>query len=853
MAALTVRGFQGGIIDFYIGANPTQYKAADNLVLDQYNNLVSRSGTVLDFTTNAARARVAASNNSRRIGLLAPQVTGIARNFTILKQVVEKLYYDNGTSMAELVGPGSASAFDLTVPLTDETAFCFTAWNNHTILTHEALTQKPVKVYCDETGALQLRTAGLPRAANTFTATGGAGAAYIYALVRKYTYSVGDVEFVDRSSSVLKEFTAIGTATPGASPGITVGSIPVLANANGEHYATATIKVEIYRTTNAGTTLYYVGEVTNGTTSFADTVSDTTLQTNPALYSSGGEVENDRPPKCKYVHSTSDFTYYAHAIEVASDSTDLELLPQRLYQSKRGDPDSSPASFYADMDEPITGVSSVKSIPVVFCKNSIYRIDGNFDSFGRGGMNPRKISDSVGGLNQLSIVQTLDGLYFASEDGFYFTDGYRVIQLSENFVDTYEQGIGTSLKEKRIYGAHDIKENRVLWAMSFDDNNEGSDNRRIFVLDLKERTFTTMTSGYLGDAVEAETTGDVSGTTISSMGDTTGIDPGQYVVGAGIDPNTYVVSVDSISQITISQAGPTVSGLALKFLPNEPESVFYAQFCPTSLLFANNTLWMGCCNGFTKYFDKTVATDPKLDESISGGGIVELDTMPIYYRYEGPALDFGTTEYRKWVNGIVVKARPRFDLTSDLSIQPQGDNDDSGNPHDLEYILFQSFYPWGDPSVPYGDPRLYQRRRTMVDVKRRFPAGKMRCEYKQVNLKSAFVKKYESSTYVAGVVAGSGITKTVTMTGAEWATGINDYWITFGDDEYVQNYRILSRDSATQITILDETDALTAGSKNWAINAYLKTSLIQLIEYTVYFEVLGTSQNAYHGENAVNV
>ncbi len=853
MSELTVKGFGGGITDFYIGASPDQYQKADNLIVDSYANLINIPGSYLDFTTNPTRARVPASLGSRRIGLLMGQEVGTGASFTILKQVVEKLHYDNGTTMAELVGPGAASAFDLSSPISAETAFAYAEWNKHTIITHESPFQKPVKVYRDTSGNLQLRTAGLPITATTYTATGGAGANYVYALVLKYTYEVGGIEYIDRSAPAFKSFTGIGTATPASSPGITVGSIPVLANADGEHYDTTNIKVEVYRTINNGTTLYYVGEVTNGTTSLADSVSDNTLVTNAALYTSGGEVENTRPPKCKYVHATSDFTYYANAIEVSTTGADLEQLQQRLYQSKRGDPDSVPASFYADMEEAITGISSVRSIPIVFCENSIYRIDGNFDNFGQGGMLPRKISDSVGAVGHLSLVQTLEGIFFAGNDGFYFTDGYSVTPINENFPDTYAPLVDSELKKKRIYGVHDIKNRFVLWATSYDDTEESSDNARIFCLDLRSKAFTTWSSGYQGDGPVLLTTGNISSTTISSLPATTGLEKGMLVVSEGMDPDTYIVSVDSSSQVTISQAGPTGTGVAIEFIENDKFHRFFKQFEPTALLYGDRKLWRADRKGFTLQYDPDTSSMPRLDESISGGGTVTLEELPLLFSYSSPALDLGTTSFRKWVNGVVIKARPRFDLTSDVTIQPYGENDDSGTRDEMEYIFFQPFYPWGTPLLQYGDPRLYARRRTLVDVKRRFTAGKLRCEYKTLHLDSAFVDRYQSLSYVQADISGTGITKTVTFTGTTLPSDIKDAWITFSSDSYVAEYRILSRDSNTQITILDPELALSATNDlDWSIRNYLSSSLIQLIEFTFFFEAIGASQLPYLGENKVN-
>lgn len=849
MSVKTFRGFGGGITDFYIGARPDQFEKADNLRPDQYLNLINRPGSELDYTSSYNRARVPVTNGTRRIGLMARQSVGVNANPTILKQVASKLYYDNGTAMVELQGPASTAAFNVT---TDQVPFSYTEWNDHTIITHSEPFQKPLKIYRDDLGVLNLRTAGLPRLADTFTATGGTGANYIYALVLKYTYKVGDVEYINRGRPVLKEFTNIGTATSGDSPGITVGSIPSLVNAAGEHYDVAGIDVEVYRTRNNGTTLYLAKTIDNGDTSVADDVSDDALVNNLPLYTSGGEVANDRPPKCRFVHATSDFCYYAHSVEVGVTSADSDYLPQRFYQSKRGGFDSVPGSFFSDIEEPITAFSSVRSIPVVFGSRSVSRIDGNIDNFGRGALLPRKIDDAVGCIGQLSVVQTSDGLFFAGNDGFYFTDGYKLQKLSEEFQDTYMKIIADPLKKARVSGAHELAERQVVWAVTWSENNEGDDNKRLFVLDLDTMSFTTYSSGYDGRLPVLQSSGNISGAVISGIADTTGVLEGMPVVIEDASVDLYVESVDSTSQITLSGSAPTGTGVSFTVLANTPEAQFFKQFEPTSLLYTDNKLWIASRTGFTKFLNYDIATDPRLDGSLSGSDAVAFETLPIIWDYRGPADALGTTEFRKWVNGIIVKARPRFDLTSDVTIQPFGENDDSGFPHKMEYILFQPFWPWGTPAIPYGDPALYQKRATIIDVKRRFPAGKMRCEYKQVQFRTAFVKKYESLSRGEAIIGGTGGVKTLTNNIRIWPEDVKDYWVRFEIDGYVKQYRILSRDSNTQLSIADPADDLVAGVTEWAIYAYLRSNLIQLIEYSVFHEVLGASQQPYGGENKVN-
>lgn len=861
MAFLTVKDFSGGLTDFPIGGDKSEYELADNLVLDEYRKLVSRPGTELDFTTDMTRARVPNDIDTRRINLMFRQTRGTGETPIIVKQSGDSLRYDNGTTMTELVGPGSASAFALTSPVSALTAYSFAEWNKHTIVTHESPWQIPVKVFSDSGGTLRLRTAGLPPTANTFIATGGSGANYIYALVRYYSYTVGSVTYVDRSTPTLKEFTNIGTATAGSSPSITVGSIPVLSNATGEHYDTTTIKVEVYRTTNNGTVLYKVGEVTNGTTSLADTTSDNALVDNEPLYTVSGEVENDRPPKCKYVHGTSDFVYYAHGYEVSTTGADGDFLPQRLWQSKRGDPDSVPASFYTDMEQPIVGVSSARSVPIVFCENSIYRIDGAFDNLGRGGMIAKKISDSVGAAGHLSLVQTLEGVFFAGTDGFYFTDGYKVVPLSDRFRTTYASLVDTEQKRKRIYGQLNLREQRVYWA-TFSDKGEAAfeagddDNSRMFVLDMRQKAFQTHSSGYKADIADVDISATVTATDVV-VADTTGIEVGSFVFGADeikpLPSGLVVEEVTNGTDLVVSKdTGLTAEVFDVKTLSPSTNACFFRNFLPTALLFFEDKLYFGDRYGFTRYFDNTVASDVWIDPS-GQTAPASFERLPIFFQYGSVAHDFGTTEVRKYVSRILVKARPRLDINAEMTLQIYGENDDSDSEHALVHIFFERFYPWGTSAVQWGDPRLWAPLRNIIDVWRKFPAGKLRCEYKQVRFEPAFVNIYLSSVIGEATIAASGNYKTLTLATGSWPTDIVNYYVSAASDSYVTNYLVVERTSSTVIKVLDTSDTLATGAaQEYVVRGYLKEALVNLIEYTIDHTLLSTSQQPYQGENAVS-
>ena len=868
MATFSVKDFSGGKTDFPISAEPSQFQEGDNLIINEYNDSESRPGTLFDFTDSMSRARV---GNEKRIGLMCPQYTGSSKDFTIIKQAEKKLFYDNGSAMTELVGPASASAFDIT-NMTDEVAFSYGEWNEHTIITHESPYQIPVKVYRNGSGALTLRTAGLPPVAGSgFTATSAAGgASYGYALVHKYTYQVGSTEYVDRSRPYIKEFTSL--ANDPSANNVTVGSIPVLANSTGEHYDTSAIKIEIYRTTDGGSVFYYVGEVTNGTTSFVDNSSNTTIQNaGVTLYTTGGVLENDRPPKSKYVHSTSDFTYYGHGYEVSTTGSDNEFLAQRIWQSKRGDPDSVPATFYADIEEPITGISSIKSIPIVFGANSVYRLDGSFDAFGRGGLLPRKISDRVGCVGHLSIVQTMDGLYFAGNDGFYFTDGYKIYSISaEDFKKTYSRLIDTELNRKRIYGAYDAKNKRILWSTFNDDGDTFEENNQIFCMYLPTKKFTTWSSGYRGESYYFDTDSAVydSGTQTFTVGSNATVDVGDIMQVYDASTNESKVLVNLIAYqkpnstdivVSFGNQVPTLASSTYRliaFRAGENEVNYYGNFQPSSLLYANNILWQGDGRGFTLKYDTDTLSDVVPIIGVTPVTVEDNGTVAVMTAYKSAFMDLGTTEYRKWVNSVILKFRPRVDVATVCAVTPYGENDDNNSPDQLKDVYEVGFYRWG--SLTYGDPALYRRRQQVLDAMRRFPKNGLRCEYKQLHLRNAFVNIYNSDVYGEGEITTSTGGYKIMQVPNELSDYPYGYWIYFESDDYTQGYYVGSQYSIASndyILFFDPAGtapALASTGNKWVIKGYPTNNFINLIEYTLNYEILGSSQTVYRGATGEN-
>jgi hypothetical protein len=173
-------------------------------------------------------------------------------------------------------------------------------------------------------------------------------------------------------------------------------------------------------------------------------------------------VENDPVPLAKLVHVTGDICYYAHI----KDGT--EILSNRVLQAIPGDPDSVPEDFFVDVQDEIVGLSSTRGLPVVLCKNSVYRIDGQIDELGRGGMAATKISDTATCVSSQSVVQTIEGVFWAGEDSYYYSDGYKVIKLCRDWADSYQVNVTTTAQKRRVQGKYDKRTRRIWWIVQTD-------------------------------------------------------------------------------------------------------------------------------------------------------------------------------------------------------------------------------------------------------------------------------------------------------------------------------------------------------------------------------------------------
>lgn len=458
-----IQDFSGGITDDVFNQDYKFSATVDNFVVTSDKRLKTRPGSIIDDETNgqipAGISRVSALINYKN-------------NDKLFYVNQNHVYYRDPSAFTTLQGPTGNEVFSVG---TTSSAPSFTQWNGHLFVTNDSY-PSPMKIYKDENGDYQVRNSGLPSLASSPTVTPGAVgvSSFIYAFHYEYTYFVGDQEFQDVGPVTFVSVTLSGN--PAVNPNA-ISAIPALSNGSTENYDTASLKVFIYRTIDGGQVLYKIGEVTNGTTTFNDNFNDNAIQTNLILYTDDGTLDFDPPPKSKYIHVVNNTGYYLNVFDGS------ETYPNRLVQSVPGDPDSAPQDFFVDLEDEGRGMCSVKSVPIALCKKFIYRIENSFDQFGRGAINPVRISDTVGCVSHLSLVQAENFLFWAGNDGFYATDGYQIIKLSDAINEKYKALLAAQTNTSFIYGKFDEKERRIYWGIQSDS--ASADNDSFIVLDLR--------------------------------------------------------------------------------------------------------------------------------------------------------------------------------------------------------------------------------------------------------------------------------------------------------------------------------------------------------------------------------
>jgi hypothetical protein len=650
--ALQITNFAGGITDNVIGRSPSMYKTARNFLITVYGKLKRRPGSTVDGA-NDTQGKIADG-----VEHLMPGVITSDKPFKLTTASNEgRLYYYDGSTHSELTGPTGNSLFTTSHGAASDHRFVVTSWNKHGYITSTSLTEKVHKVYRDSGGTLRLRTAGLPipsGTAPTFNAPGTAGT-YLTAFVWKYTYTVGARTFIDRGPVYYSTTLA---AIPGT---VTIAANMAIANSTTLNYdtASANLVLEYYRTISNGTVYYLVdgsggtynsgfieNANINGANTIGDGVADANLVTSTRLYTTGGVLDNTNPPVCKYMHiSERGIAYYGHVID-GSDT-----ISNRVVQSKIGDPDSVPPSFFDDLDDDVTAISSHRGLPIFFSPNNVYRGDGVYDSFGGGGLVSKKIANFAGSVSHNGIVQTPFGVIFPGINGFYWTDGYTVTKISDEINAQYTTAYPTTSALQSVVGTYDELNQRVYFTYV-----ESASLDACFVLDLRY----------------------------------------------GIKPNSVFTTIGGAPETSVS---------GILTYPSTVPTTISANFKAKSILFYNSTLYRADNRGYVMYFDSTKTSDPRV---VTADNISAWGTSYIKYDYESVALDFGTRFARKWSAAITPTFKNVGDLSAQIKVDRNLEGT-YRNLREFrarsDYSWGDSGILWGDEIIYASQNALYEERR----------------------------------------------------------------------------------------------------------------------------------------------
>ena len=470
-----VSDFSKGILDDPFEQNYSAAAEYDNFVITYNGGLDSRDGSVVDDLVNGQ-----APSGVARIGALI----NYANNDTLIVNSGRQLFYRNpsaysiirGTSNNEVLSAGDNTS-----------AISYSQWTRHLYVVNDAFSL-PTKVFKDDLGAMQVRNNGFDYLATDPVVTPGAvgTGTYLYTFHFHYTYVAGTQEFQDFGPTTPVQI--LNCEAPNVSA-VNISGIPVLTNGLTGNYDLTNVKVFIYRTVDGGEASFKIGEVTNGTTTFVDNFDDTFIQENGLiLYTDDGTVDYEAPPLCKYMTIVNSTGYYGSTKEGS------EELKNRVRQSVPGIPGAVPGDFYIDVEDEVTGLGSIKSIPLIFCKKHVYRVESAFDRYGRQAARAIRISDTAGNISALSVTTAENYCLWFGFDGVYATDGYQVIKISDSINDRYRDIVSSQTEPNRITGTFNENDRRVYWALQ--NNSANLDNDSLLVLDMRwgvvpKSTFTT--------------------------------------------------------------------------------------------------------------------------------------------------------------------------------------------------------------------------------------------------------------------------------------------------------------------------------------------------------------------------
>lgn len=526
--------FTRGMTDYHLGAPKEFVQKAFNMFLTFDGRMQERPGSTFEHATITDVCNKTSEGIDQ---LVEPLYRFSGEQTYKLKGTgsVSKIFYrpnDLVTSHTELTGPAGNHLFP-----TSYSQFAVAKWEKQIFMAPVSETRSyPQKIFQNTGGSFKLVSAAMP-SFTASTGSGGPNfdAILNIAMCLAYTYTVGSKTFTVRSAPSFS--TAIVNGDFSVSPpdieDDNVNLLLFVPTGHNWDISSDDFKLEYYRCEYLGSKYYLVTSFAlntmtfNGTGTFGTGGSygtyrsytksnvaygeDGALRRGQPLYTNdltepfGGGVTYQRgsedpasdyyPLLTQTIVTPPLFAKHFHVLETgiayrgnvqevnyvppgvtdftSSGSWTDYIYQNRVYQSVPAIPDAQQADAFLELDDANTAISSYKSVPLFFTRDNCYRGEGTIDRFGNGVFRAPKIGHASGTSSPLSVVQTPDGVFYAGQFGFYWTNGYDCIKISDSINDTYASLIGQD--NTGISGAYDDTNKRVTWSVS----------DKVFVLHLR--------------------------------------------------------------------------------------------------------------------------------------------------------------------------------------------------------------------------------------------------------------------------------------------------------------------------------------------------------------------------------
>jgi hypothetical protein len=261
------------------------------------------------------------------------------------------------------------------------------------------------------------------------------------------------------------------------------------------------------------------------------------------------------------------------------------------------------------------------------------------------------------------------------------------------------------------------------------------------------------------------------------------------------------------------------------------------DFKPTQVLRIGNYIYRGDSRGYVFRHGIEFFTDPKIDTS----KIPSLwSTKTITHLYESCFLDFGSKFYRKFVPRILISA----DNSTNLSLAIKSSNDNNRVTGDLKPIVYKNSISWGASLPVWGDASALWDVQGLIEEWRRFPAGGLRCNYKQVIFSNAKIQLIDSTLLGTATVNAS--VKSATLGGTfTWLPGAVDYFISFSSDGFSREFKIISQTPTTLIYEDPPNIGPTNGIYDWKITGFPKGEVLLLNGYVIHWNLISKTHTPY--------